>query len=429
MRHLRVLRGSSGPCLEILGGAALFLFMTCAAAAAGEAADGQAAEAQAAPVELPRAAWLGEFNFTSAAGADWASVESDIESRSPEASIPLKWRSGGFRADKTGDLLGGAFSFDKISWSDVPASAAEGFLVYAGRIAPGKGPGAVILKTTVAFDAPARRKLFFDADYFLAIYLNGTQVSRRYFSGAVRPDSSSIDVDFPQGPSEIAVVVGRRAGCGDFYLRIGTAHVTKRRIAVLSERERRFPNDRVRVLAAQREIAGLFTGALGDNAQGEIEFRRLCAMAGEDAPSKAHALERLAEIYKAAGRAGDALAALRSRMDLPECAGNDAGACRKAAIAFAAAAAAAGDLPAALDALATAAVRTGDDASLALSRARLLAAYSLAGRARLECDAVAAEEIEARPLDGFLHIAPAVDEVADQLHVPLRLHVAAHDAE
>ena len=36
---------------------------------------------------------------------------------------------------------------------------------------------------------------------------------------------------------------------------------------------------------------------------------------------------------------------------------------------------------------------------------------------------------EARGVAGLLHVHAEVDDVAQHLHVPLRLHVAAHDAE
>ena len=62
------------------------------------------------------------------------------------------------------------------------------------------------------------------------------------------------------------------------------------------------------------------------------------------------------------------------------------------------------------------------DAALGLDGAAVGAA-GRAGRRR------GADVLDARRFAGLLHVHAEVDQVHQHLHVPLRLHVAAHDAE
>src|SRR5262245_60741371 len=47
----------------------------------------------------------------------------------------------------------------------------------------------------------------------------------------------------------------------------------------------------------------------------------------------------------------------------------------------------------------------------------------------LERDAIRIEIVEARVVDRFLDVRSGVEELGDELDMPLRLHVTAHDAE
>ncbi len=236
------------------------------------------------------------LHYTVEKQGDWSATEKALEKKYAEPEIALKWERGWTAREMPAGLFEGRFDSSKVKWQGLSdrqidraghrvmlgwSQSSCGFIALRCRFNPGTYRGL---------------RAFFSTNHLAVMYLNGSEIYRGLSNGKSRPGEQSIDLNLPDGPSELVLIVEVRRGTSDVYLRVGKTNSYRRRIAILKALQELCPQEYDRVLFAQSLIAGTFERDLRDPDRAEVEWQRLWKLAEGDAGKRHEALEGLARV-------------------------------------------------------------------------------------------------------------------------------------